>query len=621
MSSAAKKSKRQCTNSSEAVSAAEVPKALKSKANVKPSPLPLVKPAKKRDEEELASLLKWKAAIEADDPAKPKQWEEGLYEKASPETVASIAHQESGLTAVQESARERGQRDLFFFCKEILGYKDMLPRVHQQVCDVYGPIDLKKPFEDQDTIHNYLILDPRGEFKTSISIGKAIQNWINFPEVATLRMSGIETLVKRTIQEVRAQLTTNSELRTLYREHVPWSDKKNEQGLAPSEWGTAFGITNPSRETPRREPTLSISTLESVKAGSHYEWVCGDDLVHEKNYQTRDLLQKTIDDWDLARNLLNPRGYRELCGTRYDWSDLYGRTIETNKGQWRIHCRPIWTDDLGFARANGFAIPETYQPGDLLLLHPERWGLQELLEIQADNPYLFNCQRLNNPIPSTADNFPLMELVKHTVKREKYPDTGLLNIFMTWYFDLADPEADPCVGVVAGWDAKGRLFIIDLVTGRFKPSTLIDLIIAFWQKWPVSRVGFEDSRKQRMLEPGLMSRLRTMKLSFAIDWVKFGGNMQTDDDKIHQVLALEPLLRENQLWFHGELPHLNDLYLQFTRFPKFKLRGIPVAISRLMYYRTQTQTMGNLAVYGSELYSPSLSWNHDDESLGAGLIG
>lgn len=536
--------------------------------------------------------------------------------------TAEVPEPERGRVSVNPSASERGRRDLYFFCHDILGYKDMLPRVHQQVCDTYGPPpDLTKPFEDQDEIHNYLILDPRGEFKTSISIGKALQNWVNWPEIATLRMSGIETLVKRTIQETRSQLLSNTTLRELYPESVPWSDKKGEQGLAPSDFGTAYGLTHPRRKNPRREPTLTISTLESVKAGSHYEWVTGDDLVHEKNYQTRDLLQKTIDDWDLARNLLNPRGFRELLGTRYDWSDLYGRILETNKGQWRTHVRPIWTEDLEYAKANGFHIPETYLPGDLIHLHPERWTLRELIEIQNDNPYLFNCQRLNNPVPASADNFTMVELVRHTIKRDKYPDTGMMNIFMGWKFDFVDAEAEPAVGVVGGWDSKGRLFVIDLAMGRFKPSQIIDLMIEFWLKWPISRAVLADNKKERMLEPGLMSRLRQKRLSFPIDWVKFGGNDQTEDAAISYVLTLEPLLRENQLWFHGELPHLTNLYLQFSRFPKFKLRAIPYAISRLMHYRTQTRTLGDLAVYGSELYSPALSWDREDMELGAGLTG
>src|SRR5580704_14055435 len=583
------RSKKLSTSSSTELSDREVPKGQECETESRPSLSPSVKP----------------------DEPKPEQAKLDIPE--SPRWPA--------LTEVQQSARERGQRDLYFFCHDILGYRDMLPRVHQQVCDVYGPVDPAKPFEAQDQIHNYLILDPRGEFKTSISIGKSLQNWVNFPEVATLRMSGIETLVKRTIQETRSQLLTNSTLPELYPESVPWSDKKGEQGLAPSDFGTAYGLTHPMRKNPRREPTLTISTLESVKAGSHYEWLCGDDLVHEKNYQTRDLLQKTVDDWDLARNLLNPNGYRELCGTRYDWSDLYGKIIETNKGQWRIHVRPIWTDDLRFALANGFHIPETYMPGDMLYLHPERWTLKELLEIQNDNPYLFNCQRLNNPIPATADNFPEPEMIRRTIKREKYPDTGLMNVVMGWKFDLIDPEAEPVVGVVGGWDGKGRLFVIDLVMGRFKPSQIIELMINFWQKWPIWRMVLADNRKERLLEAGLTSRLRMLKLSFPIDWVKFGGNDDTEDAVISYVLGLEPLLRENQLWFHAELPHLTNLYLQFSRFPKFKLRGIPHAISRLMYYRTLSSSLAMGAVYGTELYSPALSWDREDESLGAGLCG
>lgn len=578
--SEAKKLQQLLENLREENCAPEVPKVQKSNPESKPSPLPSPKP----DEQE----------------------------------------QTSPRASVNPSAAERGQRDLYFFCNEILGYKDMLPRVHQQACDLFGPPpDLSKPFEQQDEIHNYLYLDPRGEFKTSISLGKTIQNVINFPDVAILRMSGVENLVKRTIQEMRDQYLTNSTFRSLYPDHVPYSSKRGEDGMAPTEWGTAYGATSPARKRPRREPSISISTLESVKAGSHYEWITGDDVVHEKNYQTRELLQKTIDDWDLSRNLLNPQGYRELDGTRYDWSDLYGRVIEQNQkvGAWRILCRPIWTDDLEFAKRNGFVIPEDYQPGDLLHLHPERWTLRELAEIQEDNQYLFNCQRLNNPVPQSADNFPMLELIKHTVTRDKYPDTGLLNLFMASWFDLADPEAEPAVIVVGGWDARSRLFLVDLSVGRFKPSQLIEQLIQFWYKWPISRVVFEDKRRQRLLEAGLNAKLREVRLSMPIDWVKFGGSQQTEDDLINQVLALEPLLRSKQLWFHKELPHLTNLYLQFSRFPKFKLRAIPFAISRLMHYRKNAATVGNQAVYGSELYSPSISWDTVDPELGAGLVG
>jgi hypothetical protein len=192
---------------------------------------------------------------------------------------------------------------------------------------------------------------------------------------------------------------------------------------------------------------------------------------------------------------------------------------------------------------------------------------------------------------------------------------------MGWKFDFIDPEAEPSVGVVGGWDAKGRLFIIDLVMGRLKPSQIIDAMITFWQKWPVSRMVLADNKRERMLEPGLMSRLRALKLSFPIDWVKFGGVDQSEDSMISQVLSLEPMLRENQLWFHGDLPGLTTAYLQFSRFPRFKQRAIPYAISRLMYYRTMTQNNAAFAAYGVDLVSPALSWNREDQELGAGLTG
>jgi hypothetical protein len=45
----------------------------------------------------------------------------------------SLAEEIPPKVSVEESAAERGRRDLFFFCKEILGYKDMLPRVHRNL--------------------------------------------------------------------------------------------------------------------------------------------------------------------------------------------------------------------------------------------------------------------------------------------------------------------------------------------------------------------------------------------------------------------------------------------------------------------------------------------------------
>lgn len=498
----------------------------------------------------------------------------------------------------------------------------MVPRVHQPVCDVYPKYDPSKPLEEQDATHNFLILDPRGEFKTSISMGKTLQNYINFPEACTLRMSGKEETVEAMLKEGKDQLISNTTLRDLYPEHVPYSNKKGEEGEPPTKFGYVGSFTNPYRKRPRREPTVAVSTLDSVKASTHYEWITGDDLVHEKNYQTRELLEKTITDWNLARNLLNPRGFRELVGTRYDWSDLYGNILEKNKGEWRTHVRPIWTDDLDYAKANGFFIPENYQSGDLIHLHPERWSLKELAEIQSDDPYLFNCQRLNNPMPTTGDNFPMVELIKHTVTRDKYPDTGSMNLFLVWWFNMTDLEEEPACGVVGGWDSRGRLFIVDLVMGRFKPSRLIELTIGFWQKWPLMKVAFEDSKRQRPIEAGLVMELRRHRMMMSIDWVKYQNGMgQTDEDLISKVLAIEPLLRADKFYLHSELPNLTSVYLQFSRFPKFKLRAIPAAISRLMHYRIHANTGMDMAIYGSELYSPSLSWDTQDPELGAGIVG
>src|SRR5207245_3190129 len=76
-----------------------------------------------------------------------------------------------------------------------------------------------------------------------------------------------------------------------------------------------------------KEPTCSIASPDATVASTHYDILKFDDLVNETNSRTAESLG-TVNQWfKLTNPLLEPYGYRDVIGTRYDFSDLYGEIL------------------------------------------------------------------------------------------------------------------------------------------------------------------------------------------------------------------------------------------------------------------------------------------------------
>ena len=68
------------------------------------------------------------------------------------------------LTAEIELLRRRGLKDLYFFARNILGYKLMVPHVHRGMCD-FIMRDIERGENEQAT---KIDLEPRGSFKSTV---------------------------------------------------------------------------------------------------------------------------------------------------------------------------------------------------------------------------------------------------------------------------------------------------------------------------------------------------------------------------------------------------------------------------------------------------------------------
>lgn len=246
--------------------------------------------------------------------------------------------------------RRRGRTDLFWLSTKVLGY-DFVERVHGPVCDLFVHKDPKKPFAQQDTIKQRLLLDPRGHFKTTVDVCDTVQWILNFPDVRILIMTGTLELAERMLYEVQHHFTSNPQMRLLYPEFCAPPGQKI---------GNTSEMTTPARKLQHlREPTVTISTIDSVKAGSHYDIIKCDDLVHENNIGTKEQIEKTIQAFHYTTPLLEPYGYRDVIGTRYDYSDLYGSILDgldmskatpipfgfrLEDGDWKVQVRQVWIE-------------------------------------------------------------------------------------------------------------------------------------------------------------------------------------------------------------------------------------------------------------------------------------
>lgn len=502
-------------------------------------------------------------------------------------------------------AGELGKRDLWFLASTILRrvYPDLTAHLHKPICDFFVQKEPTKDIRMLDPDHNRLLLDARGHFKTTINLCDIMQWMLAFPNITVALFSGTEELTSRMVDEIKQHFLQNGDFREIYPDWVP---QKNL-----NQFGESGSFTLPNRTQIRREPTLSITTLKSTRAGGHYDIEKFDDVVHEKNSATAKLNQETSRQFSLTLPLLNPGGYRDVIGTLYHYDCLYAPIIEKPKG-WKVLVNSALRrdPDLPLFRPEAIRFPERF-----CVDVNNDYSKQNLEQIWRDDPELFASQYMNDPTSLASDQFSMQKLKAHVIDRRDVP--GSVNLFMTW--DLAystKDHSDYSVGVVAGYSHNGTLFVIDICRGRYAPSDVIEEILRQYRRWPVHHVGIEQDQAARMLLPGLEMRQRQMGLHIPIDMIplKYGGMAP-----VQQILALGPILEQHKLWFVDSAQNLEECFREFSRYPKYAHDDICRAISLMAFYRNhgyrpelapdpEPVVIGGAQVYG-------------DGELGAGIVG
>lgn len=488
---------------------------------------------------------------------------------------------------------DRAKVDLYYLCKYVLGYGDILdPKVHGPLCRAVRPLlfynqpDAEIPefpsdygreeheglpneaekqkfweeqskFEPDDTdmhavgdklvrdLTSLLCLMPRGTLKSSVvTMGFAIQWLLNFPDDRVLIDS--ETFSKSTafLTEIRGHYEDNDELRKVF-EHIygvmPDANHRKDT------WADR-AINLACRSRKRKEESISCAGIDVTKNGMHYDLVIMDDLHSEKNTKNADQIEQVKEHYRLVYSLLDPGKPAIVIGTRWDYNDLYQMIIDEEQEEFNFITRKAQAEDGS-------------------LLYPKRLNETELAKFRRkQGPYIYSCQYLNNPVDDETAEFKRSYF--HYVTPKEIASKPIL-----WYGMVDPSEGGPSSDyvsiIVGGMDEKGEIYYRWGLKEKMQRSQIfekmyyLDALFGDIRLWGIEVVaqksiehGMEQAQRDRM-QKGLKP--------LQIKYIKARSK-----EKEERIRGLVPYYEYGRAHHVQGAHHVDKLEMELLKFPKSK---------------------------------------------------
>lgn len=139
------------------------------------------------------------------------------------------------------------------------------------------------------------------------------------PNLTILLDSELFNNSKNTLREIRTHLES-SDFSLIF------------GGQEGPKWGESE-ITVAGRTRNRKEASITVGGVGTVKVGQHYDIIIGDDYNSPKNSDTPEKCRKVIDHVRYNLNILNPGGEYVFVGTRYSEIDISGWILKELLGE------------------------------------------------------------------------------------------------------------------------------------------------------------------------------------------------------------------------------------------------------------------------------------------------
>lgn len=428
------------------------------------------------------------------------------------------------LLATKEAEKRLYLRDLYGFNHDVLGYHEMAPEPHREMCQ-----SVTRPGKKRK-----LRLYPRGHFKSSmITVGDATRRVCKDPNLRILIGNLSLGNAKSFLREIKGHFERGAKLRELYGDHV--SDARSDAG----KWSETQ-IVSRQRTKNLKEPTIQVAGVGQSLASQHYDVMYLDDLLDQLSVTTQEQIQKTIEWYKLAISLLEPDGELIIIGTRYHDADLYGYIIKNLSEEFDIEVHG--------------AIDGDGQP-----IFPSRFTLEVLAAIRKEQgSYIYSCQYLNEPVDDEtakfkASNFRYFQ-EEQMVGRQ---------VFTSMTVDRAyslNKTADFTGITIRSVDIEGHRLVRYAKRHKQSEGEIINAIFNLKNFYKVDRVGIEQKAFEHTLKPTLDAEMRRRGDFFTV------VELKDQSSKILRIESLVPLFESNSVYFiDGEMTDLED---ELTRFPR-----------------------------------------------------
>lgn len=491
------------------------------------------------------------------------------------------------------------QSDLRFLANCVLRpnnpkrFPTLIEKVHGKIIDALPQPKPDKEWYEWDEKDEFVVLASRGMLKSTIGAAFLTQNILAFPDIRILIMSGKIDKAKSILSVARKPFFTNDVIRFLFPEWAIDDDEGAEEFTCP--------YRNP--ELDLRDPTLSVASFDSVKAGGHYELILLDDATNEINSSTPENCEKTFGTYDDTDELVEPvpptdlpnctsGGYRVFLGTKWLEEDLpeYIRkkgaedAEKSGKATVSYFKLPAWT-----LRTDGTPLEReqrkerekvgTLTPDDVILTWPEKLNATFLFKRYRKNRADFYKQYLLDASIEQQRSFD-----DATLTRQFRPQYEVINIpkhdrTVICYWDLSSvwtgrrkkSDSDFSCGIVAVFqNSTGKMYVVDCIldhftSGRDVANAVIRLYknSLWWSSEGSILHGMEDAAGARNLESQIHEIAAEQNINLpSITWWLTENTLNIKNINIG---VLASAMQADSVIICSNIPYVDDIKAQFEK--------------------------------------------------------
>ena len=423
---------------------------------------------------------------------------------------ASDSKMEALTTEQYKYLRKRAKLDLFFLCSSILGYNQLSPNLHGDLC-WWMMRNWKHRFKE--------ILLPRSHYKSTIvTIGHGIQ--VALPDDSGIApwpeslgtnvriLLGHETSeqASRFLVSIAGQFLSNPLLMGLFPECVPTAKKQR--------------VNKYELELPRseiwNEATYDTMGVGGKSQGKHYDYLKLDDLIGDKARDSKTEMQTAKDWFDNVQAFFTQflKAKFDLIGTRWAFDDLYNHAHTAYGPALLKYIRSAeeWDEQT-----------QSFQP-----IFPEAFTT-ESFAILKKNTKIWSAQYANNPAAGANELLPGW--------KKYYQWTGFNKLRVghdeTWtHYKVMDLDRviliDPAVVgkagfVVTGGTSDDKIFILEATKKEWHPPELVDYLFNAVVRWQPRLVAIESVLFSAVFKPWIEAEMKLRGIRFNIVPITTGG--------------------------------------------------------------------------------------------------